>query len=88
MFIGNLKETVQLGRDFARGLSSFSSEEIEKIKGYHSNEIKKILNDHYDEKNIWFYRWRIFFLTCEEFFKINKGKEWFVTHYLLTKKNT
>ena len=52
------------------------------------NEIKKILNDHYDEKNIWFYRWRIFFLTCEEFFKINKGKEWFVTHYLLTKKNT
>ena len=52
------------------------------------NEIKKILNDHYDEKNIWFYRWRIFFLTCEEFFKINEGKEWFVTHYLLTKKNT
>ena len=51
------------------------------------NEIKKILNDHYDEKNIWFYRWRIFFLTCEEFFKINKGKEWFVSHYLLTKKN-
>ena len=30
-------------RDFARGLSSFSSEEIEKIKGYHSNEIQKIL---------------------------------------------
>ena len=51
------------------------------------NEIKKILNNHYDEKNIWYYRWRIFFLTCEEFFKINKGKEWFVSHYLLTKKN-
>ena len=30
-------------REFARGLSSFSSEEIRKIKGYHSNEIKKIL---------------------------------------------
>ena len=30
-------------KDFARGLSSFSSEEIKKIKGYHSNEIKKIL---------------------------------------------
>ncbi len=30
-------------KDFARGLSSFSSEEIEKIKGYHSNEIQKIL---------------------------------------------
>jgi len=30
-------------REFARGLSSFSSEEIQKIIGYHSNEIKKIL---------------------------------------------
>ena len=30
-------------KEFARGLSSFSSEEINKILGYHSNEIKKIL---------------------------------------------
>ena len=30
-------------RECARGLSSFSSEEITKIIGYHSNEIKKIL---------------------------------------------
>ena len=30
-------------REFARGLSSFSSEEINKIMGYHSNEIQKIL---------------------------------------------
>ncbi len=29
--------------EFARGLSSFSSEEINKIMGYHSNEIPKIL---------------------------------------------
>ena len=29
--------------EFARGLSSFSSEEIVKILGCHSNEIKKIL---------------------------------------------
>ena len=52
-----------------------------------SRIIKQILNHHYDEQNIWFYRWRIFFLTCEEFFKINNGKEWFVSHYLLKKKN-
>ena len=30
-------------KEFARGLSSFSSNEINKILGYHSNEIKKIL---------------------------------------------
>ncbi len=30
-------------KEFARGLSSFSSEEIKKIMGFHSNEIKKIL---------------------------------------------
>ena len=30
-------------KEFARGLSSFSSDEIKKIMGYHSNEIKKIL---------------------------------------------
>ena len=52
-----------------------------------SKVIKQILNAHYDEKNIWFYRWRIFFLTCGEFFRINNGKEWFVSHYLLRKKN-
>ena len=52
-----------------------------------SKIVKQILNQHYDEKNIWFNRWRIFFLACEEFFKINNGKEWFVSHYLLEKKN-
>ena len=30
-------------REFARGLSSFSSEEVNKIMGFHSNEIQKIL---------------------------------------------
>ena len=30
-------------KEFARGLSSFSSEEITKIMGHHSNEIQKIL---------------------------------------------
>ena len=30
-------------KEFARGLSSFSSNEINKILGSHSNEIKKIL---------------------------------------------
>jgi glutamate 5-kinase len=36
-------------KEFARGLSSFSSEEINKILGYHSNEIQKILG--YESKS-------------------------------------
>ena len=36
-------------KEFARGLCSFSSEEINKILGYHSNEIQKILG--YESKS-------------------------------------
>ena len=49
-------------------------------------EILTMFSKHYDEANLWFQRWRIFFLTVEEFFKINNGNEWFVNHYLLEKK--
>ena len=45
-----------------------------------------MFSKHYDDANLWFQRWRIFFLTVEEFFKINEGNEWFVNHYLLEKK--
>ena len=36
-------------KEFARGLSSFSSDEVKKIMGYHSNEIQKILG--YESKS-------------------------------------
>ena len=51
---------------------------------------KKILDvfqKHYDKPKIWFNRWRIFFLSCEAFFALNNGKEYFVSHYLLKKKS-
>ncbi|MEA9355876.1 cyclopropane-fatty-acyl-phospholipid synthase family protein [Bacteriovorax sp. PP10] len=35
---------------------------------------------------IWYNRWRVFFMSCSELFKYNDGKEWGVTHYLMTKK--
>lgn len=35
----------------------------------------------------WFEYWRVFFIACAEFFKMNDGNEWFVTHYLLEKKS-
>ena len=44
-----------------------------------------IFKDHYDDPVVWFNRWRIFFLTCEVFFAMNKGEEYFVSHYLFEK---
>ena len=56
----------------------------------HYKNKKKILDvfeKHYDEPKIWFNRWRIFFLSCEAFFALNNGKEYFVAHYLFKKSN-
>ena len=56
----------------------------------HYKNKKKILDifeKHYDEPKIWFNRWRIFFLSCEAFFALNNGREYFVAHYLFKKPN-
>jgi cyclopropane-fatty-acyl-phospholipid synthase len=37
------------------------------------------------EANIWFQRWRVFFLACAEVFGYEKGNQWFVTHMLFRK---
>jgi cyclopropane fatty-acyl-phospholipid synthase-like methyltransferase len=38
------------------------------------------------EAELWFERWRIFYLAVAETFNYNNGTEWFVTHYLLKRK--
>ena len=35
--------------------------------------------------NKWWNYWRIFFLSCAEFFGFNGGNEWFISHYLFKK---
>ena len=47
-----------------------------------------IFKDHYDDPVVWFNRWRIFFLTCEVFFAMHEGNEYFVSHYLFEKSNS
>ena len=60
------------------------------LKKHYENktEIMDIFKEHYDDPVVWFNRWRIFFLTCEVFFAMNKGKEYFVSHYLFEKTNS
>ena len=49
------------------------------------SKIITLFNQHYGNGKIWFFRWRMFFLTCAKFFSINAGNDWYVTHYLLKK---
>jgi cyclopropane-fatty-acyl-phospholipid synthase len=38
------------------------------------------------EAEKWWNYWRLFFLSCAEFFGFRDGNEWFISHYLLAKK--
>ena len=56
------------------------------------NNKKSILNIFskvYGNNNakIWWQRWRIFFMSCDELFGMDNGNEWGVSHYLFKKKD-
>jgi len=50
-------------------------------------EVLDLFADTYGKENakIWFQRWRIFFMSCEQLFGYNRGREWGVSHYLFLK---
>lgn len=48
------------------------------------DEVLPVLRRHYgDAAGIWYHRWRLFFLACEELFGYHGGREWGVGHYRL-----
>ena len=38
------------------------------------------------DAELWYHRWRLFFLSCEELFGFHGGAEWGVGHYVLAKR--
>lgn len=52
-------------------------------------EIDGILSHVYGEDQVtkWRVRWRLFFMACEELFGYSNGHEWFVSHYLLERRD-
>jgi len=51
-------------------------------------EILPILAQEYgeEESRLWFQRWRMFFMACEELFGHAGGQEWWVAHYRFCKR--
>jgi cyclopropane-fatty-acyl-phospholipid synthase len=50
-------------------------------------EVHRLMSQVYgnDQASLWLRRWRLFFLFCEENFKLFRGREYFVSHYLFEK---
>jgi len=47
-------------------------------------DVSQVLAAHYGrDAALWYHRWRLFFLACEELFGSDGGREWGVGHHLL-----
>ncbi|HEY9050046.1 MAG TPA: cyclopropane-fatty-acyl-phospholipid synthase family protein [Gammaproteobacteria bacterium] len=54
----------------------------------HKQQITSLIKDTYGEDNIqiWWMRWRLFFMACAELFAYDNGQQWHVMHYLFKKR--
>lgn len=71
------------GVHYSKTLEAWLDKIDEDKKGF-----KKICADIYGEKDAdkWVFNWRLFNIACSELFKYNGGNEWFVSHYLFSKR--
>jgi cyclopropane-fatty-acyl-phospholipid synthase len=52
-------------------------------------EVRRVLADTYgvDQVTKWLVNWRLFFLACEETWRMKRGQEYLVSHYLFRKRD-
>jgi cyclopropane-fatty-acyl-phospholipid synthase len=50
----------------------------------HQDQVRPVLASVYgaDQETRWLVNWRLFFIACEETWKLNRGREYLVSHYL------
>ena len=98
-FTGGLMPTPALVRRFDRDLEVVRQWEVDgghyarTARAWHENlerrrtGVMPILRTVYGaEAARWYGRWRLFFLACEELFAHGDGRDWFVSHSLLSRR--
>ena len=70
------------GRHYARTCNAW----LERMDGQ-KEALRPLFEETYGRNfaALWWQRWRMFFMACEECFHYNKGQEWYVGHYLMSK---
>jgi cyclopropane-fatty-acyl-phospholipid synthase len=55
---------------------------------HHRAEVREVLAAVYgaDKETLWLVNWRLFFMACEETWKLRLGSEYLVSHYLFDKR--
>ena len=68
------------GRHYARTLRSWLCN-LDQRRGAVRALFRKVYGE--AAADLWFARWRLFFIACEELFAYRGGREWMVAHHLL-----
>jgi len=71
------------GMHYARTLRAWLNKLDQNIDG-----VRQVLRKVYgaDRETLWLVNWRLFFIACEETWRLKRGREYLVSHYLFEKR--
>jgi cyclopropane-fatty-acyl-phospholipid synthase len=71
------------GRHYARTLNAWLD-----LLDARRERVRDLMRETYGEADAerWLGRWRMFFMACAELFAYRKGTEWYVAHYLFSRR--